>query len=80
MTSDEVRGYVDGLTFLARQLNTFASGLKTVRAEQPKKKSTTSVREPAAGYSTTELEEISDSLFSEADLNSLNSLLPLTNY
>ena len=37
MNSNEVREYVNGLTALARQLNTFASGLKTVRAEQPKK-------------------------------------------
>jgi len=72
MTPNEVREYVDGLTALARQLNTFTSGLKTVRAEQPKKKPA-AVREPVAKYLTTDLEEISDPLFSEDDLNSLNS-------
>jgi len=71
MTLDEVRKYVDDLTALARQLNTFTSGLKTVRAEQPKKKP--AVREHAAEYLTTELEEIFDLLFSEEDLNYLNT-------
>jgi four helix bundle protein len=71
MTSDEVRGYVDGLTSLARQLNTFADGLKTVRAEQPKKKP--AVRESSADYLTTDLEEIPDLLFSEDDLIYLNA-------
>ena len=37
MTTNEVREYVDSLTALARQLNTFTSGLKAVRAEQPNK-------------------------------------------
>jgi four helix bundle protein len=72
MTSPEVQGYMDGLTALARQLNTFTSGLKTVRAEQPKKKSSI-VREPAIEYFTTDLEEISGPLFTEDDLNSLKS-------
>ena len=73
MTSNEVREYVNGLTALARQLNTFTSGLKTVRAEQPKKKSTTAVRESAPKYLTTDLEEISDPLFTEDDLTYLNT-------
>lgn len=73
MTTNEVREYVDGLTALARQLNNFTSGLKTVRAEQPKKKPSAAVREPLAEYLTTDLEEISDPLFSEDDLNLLNS-------
>ena len=73
MTSDEVRGYVDGLTALARQLNTFTSGLKTVRADQPKKKPSTIVREPAAEYLTIDFEEFSAPLFSEDDLNYINT-------
>lgn len=72
MNSNEVREYVDGLTALARQLNTFASGLKTVRAEQPKKKSN-SLRESTPEYITAILEEFPTLLFSEDDLNSLNS-------
>jgi len=72
LTAAEVREYMDHLTALARQLNTFTSGLKTFRAEQPGKKSST-VREPAIGYLTSDLEEFSSPLFSEAELNSLNS-------
>jgi len=40
MKPDEVQEYVNRLTDLARQLNTFASSLKTVRAEQKPKVST----------------------------------------
>jgi len=72
MNSKEVQEYVDGLTALARQLNTFASGLKTVRAEQPKKKPA-AVRESVPEYITTNSEEFSAPLFSEDDLNLLNS-------
>ena len=71
MTPNEVREYVDGLTALARQLNTFTSGLKTVRAEQPKKKTT--VRESTPEYLITNPEEFPNPLFSEDDLNLLNS-------
>jgi four helix bundle protein len=72
MTSDEVREYIDGLTALARQLNTFTSDLKTVRSEQPEKKSSAVVREPSAEYVARDLEEIFDPLFSEDDLTYLN--------
>lgn len=48
MDSKEVDEYVSRLTELARQLNTFASSLKTVRAEQKPK--TSSVREDQAEY------------------------------
>jgi len=61
MKSNEVSQYVENLTTLARQLNAFASGLKTVRAEQTAKKA---VREPAAEYVTS----ASEPLFTEADL------------
>jgi four helix bundle protein len=72
MKSDEVQEYANGLTTLARQLNTFASGLRTVRAEQPKTKST-AVREAAADYVTVPLEQIPDPLFSEEDLTFIAS-------
>jgi four helix bundle protein len=65
MKPDEVNAYIESLTHLARQLNTFASGLKTVRAEQPAKKS---VREPAAEYAINADEE---KLFTEEDLQLL---------
>jgi four helix bundle protein len=62
MKPDEVNAYIENLTQLARQLNTFASGLKTVRAEQPAKKS---MRESAPEYNA---QTQSESLFSEEDL------------
>lgn len=69
MNSQEVEEYVDGLTALARQLNAFASGLKTVRTETKKPV----VREPAPEYVTTNSDELPDPLFSEEDLNFLNN-------
>ena len=69
MKPGEIREYVDGLTALARQLNAFASGLKTVRSEQKK----TSVRESAPEYITDLSEESSTLLFSEEDLAFLDS-------
>lgn len=69
---DEFAKDVFGLTALARQLNTFTSGLKTVRAEQPKKKPA-AVRESAPEYITTNPEEFFAPLFSEEDFNFLNS-------
>jgi four helix bundle protein len=71
MNPNEVQGYVDGLTALARQLNAFASGLKTVRAEQSNKKP--AVRESASGYVAVIPEEFSGLLFSEDDFSLLNS-------
>lgn len=68
MKSSEVQEYADGLTTLARQLNTFASGLRTVRAEQPKTKSA-AVRESAGEYLVVPLEQIPDPLFSDEDLS-----------
>ena len=65
MNSKEIQEFVDGLTSLARQLNSFASGLRTVRADQ--KKST--VRESAPEYITNS----SDVLFAEEDFSFLNS-------
>jgi len=70
MKSDEVQEYVNRLTDLARQLNTFASGLKTVRAEQ---KSKTAVREEQKEYVAIHPEGIPDPLFSEDDLNWLST-------
>jgi four helix bundle protein len=72
MSSNEVQEYVNGLTALARQLNTFTSGLKTVRAEQPKKKPA-AVHESTPEYITATPEEFSGLLFSEDDINILNS-------
>lgn len=70
MHSNEIREYVDGLTSIARQLNSFASALKTARAEQLNKK--TAVRESAPEYVVADIEEFPDQIFSEDDLNFLN--------
>ena len=71
MKPDEVQEYVNRLTELARQLNTFAGSLKTVRAEQKSKPS--AVRELQAEYLTISLEDIPNPLFSEEELNWLTS-------
>ena len=71
MNSDEVQEYVNRLTDLARQLNTFASSLKIVRAEQKSK--TSAVREDQAEYLTIGPEGIPNPLFSEDELNWLKT-------
>lgn len=72
MNAEDAQKYVNELTSLARQLNTFASGLKGVRAEQSGRKSS-AVREDAPEYIVDYSEEFSGVLFSENDLNMLNS-------
>lgn len=69
MDTVEIREYFDRLTALTRQLNSFTSGLKTVRTEQ--KKST--VRESAPEYLAVSTEELPILLFSEEDLAFLNN-------
>jgi hypothetical protein len=71
MEADEVQKYVDRLTELARQLNTFAASLKSVRAEQKPK--TSAMREEQAEYLAINVEEIPNPLFSEDDLKWLTS-------
>jgi len=68
MDAKEVQEYVGNLTALARQLNAFANGLKTVRAETKKP----AVRESAPEYITANSDELSLPLFSEEDLNFLD--------
>jgi len=70
MKPDEVDEYDKRLTDLARQLNTFAGGLKTVRAEQ---KSKPAVRESQAEYLTINLDNLPNPLFDEAELDWLTS-------
>jgi four helix bundle protein len=71
MNPDEVQNYVNRLTDLARQLNTFVGSLKTVRADQGQR--TSVVHEKQAEYLAINLDDIPDSLFSEDDLNFLNN-------
>jgi four helix bundle protein len=65
MKQSEVQEYIEGLTALARQLNSFTSGLKTVRADQKK----SAIRESAPEYITNS----SEVLFSDEDLAFLSS-------
>jgi four helix bundle protein len=71
MKPEEVQEYVNRLTDLARQLNTFANSLKTVRSEQKSK--TSAVREDQAEYLIANLGDIPSSLFSEEELNWLKT-------
>jgi|SRR5687767_3063411 len=67
MNHDEVQDYINRLTDLARQLNTFAGSLKTVRADQKQKPS--AVREAQAEYLAITPDEFTNLLFTEDELN-----------
>ena len=71
MPPAEVQQYVSQLTDLARQLNTFVNSLKTVRSSEQKQLKT--LREFAAEYSVADWEYFPESLFTDAELNWLNS-------
>jgi four helix bundle protein len=71
MGSEEVDGYVNRLTELARQLNTFAGSLKTVRNQETKQSKT--LREMAVEYQIDMPKNASDDLFDDTDLAWLNS-------
>lgn len=71
MKSDQAQVYVDQLSDLARQLNTFAGGLKTVRAQQKSK--TFTVREEQVDYKIMEFVDFSIPLFSDEELSWLRS-------
>lgn len=71
MSSQEVDGYVNRLTELARQLNSFASGLKTVRNQETKQSKT--IREMAVEYQVKVPENSSNMLFDDDDINWLKS-------
>ncbi len=71
MSSAEAQDYIARLTLLARQLNTFAEGLKNVRSDS--QKSTRTLREFAAEYMLHVPDDFSDILFDTNDLNWLES-------
>lgn len=71
MDAAEVEKYVTRLTELARQLNAFAAGLRSVRAEYKSK--TSSIHESQAKYSTSNTDDTPDPLFSEDELSWLIS-------
>lgn len=67
MPSSEIREYASRLTDLARQLNAFASDLKTQRGGN--RSETAAVREVAAEYLTDWSTDLSSSLFSKEELD-----------
>lgn len=71
MDPKEVDAYVNRLTEVARQLNTFASSLKTIRNQETKQSK--SLREIASEYKIDIPDSSSDNLFDDSDLTWLNS-------
>lgn len=66
MPDSEVQKYIENITALAHQLNTFASGLKTVRNQETKQSKT--LREIGAEYQIDIPENLSGKLFNEDDI------------
>lgn len=66
---EQVQAYVNRLTDLAKQLNSFAAGLKSIRSGQ--KSNSSALRETQPEYSAFGVEDNLISLFSEDDLKLL---------
>jgi len=77
MQEDEVKAYAARLSDVARQLNTFANSLKTQRRNTKTQSNT--VREPRAEYVTDESLDDSLPLFTDFELNWLESQSPVSN-
>ena len=71
MQAEEVKVYGSRLSDVARQLNTFANSLKSQRKDN--KPSPKSVREPSAKYSVDDWLEDTTPLFTDLELNWLES-------
>ncbi len=71
MQAEEVKEYAVRLSEVARQLNTFANSLKSQRKDN--KAQSKSIREPSGDYVTEVLYLASEPLFSDAELNWLES-------
>jgi four helix bundle protein len=71
MEAVEVKGYAARLSDVARQLNTFASSLKSQRKDN--KAQSKSIREPNTEYVIEDLFDDSYPLFTDAELNSLET-------
>jgi four helix bundle protein len=77
MPAEEVKGFATQLSNVARQLNTFANSLKSQRkASKPQSKS---IREPGAEYSVDDWIDDSTPLFTDLELNWLETLPPISN-
>jgi four helix bundle protein len=71
MQAEEVKGYATRLSDVARQLNTFANSLKSQRKDT--KSSSKSIREPGAEYFVDDWINDSTPLFTNIELNWLES-------
>ena len=73
MPPPQVQDYVSQLTDMARQLNAFATRLKAQRQASQSKPKTKAVREPATEYVTAWPADLSLPLFTEEDLQWLQT-------
>ena len=71
MEAEEVKGYATRLSDVARQLNTFASSLKSQRSEN--KSQMKAIREPSAEYSVNDRADDASVLFTDDELNWLET-------
>jgi four helix bundle protein len=71
MPPTQAQAYIETITALARQLNTFTGSLKAVRNQETKQSKT--LREMAAEYQFDLPESISDCLFTEEEISWLET-------
>ncbi len=77
MNADEVKNYATRLSDVARQLNMFANSLKSQRKDS--KPQSKSVREPGAEYTVDDWLDNSTPLFTDLELNWLETQPPASN-
>jgi len=77
MQAEEVKVYAARLSDVARQLNTFANSLKSQRKDN--KPQSKSIREPSAEYIIEDWLDDSIPLFTDIELNWLESQSPVSN-
>jgi len=75
-SDDQVGDYIQLLTDLARQLNAFASSLKSQRFNESAQPRTKRVQEAGAEYMADTMEDVPELLFSEAEIQWLLSDVP----
>jgi four helix bundle protein len=77
-SDDQVNAYTQRLTDLARQLNAFASSLKSQRSNEAAQSKTKRVQETGIEYTADNVRDIAELLFSEAEMEWLLSDAPST--
>jgi hypothetical protein len=77
MQADEVKAYAARLSDVARQLNTFANSLKAQRKDAKTQSKT--IREPGAEYAVDDWLDDSSPLFTNTELDWLDTLPPISN-